>query len=58
METRFNLGDIAVEVALKNIKNIHLSVYPPVGAVKISAPLHMNLETIRIWLMSGSGVFA
>ena len=35
------LNDIVVDVTLKKIKNIHLSVYPN-GKVKVSAPLRMN----------------
>ncbi len=29
METRLELGDLSIEVVLKDIKNIHLSVDPP-----------------------------
>ncbi|WP_445220486.1 hypothetical protein ACKWRH_10725 [Bradyrhizobium sp. Pa8] len=36
--TTLELGQIAVEVVKKDIKNIHLSVYPPAGRVLISAP--------------------
>jgi predicted metal-dependent hydrolase len=46
------LGDIAVEVVLKSIKNIHLSVYPPQGGVRIAAPLRMDLNTIRVFAAS------
>lgn len=49
---QIELGDITVEVTLKDIKNIHLSVYPPIGRVKIAAPLRMELETIRIFAIS------
>lgn len=49
---QINLGDIVVDVVLKNIKNIHLSVYPPSGKVRIAAPLRMNLDTIRIYAIS------
>ncbi|WP_295452324.1 hypothetical protein [uncultured Thiodictyon sp.] len=31
MAAAFYLGDIAVDVVFKDIKNIHLSVYPPDG---------------------------
>ncbi|WP_020585438.1 M48 family metallopeptidase [Desulfobacter curvatus] len=48
----FQLGDLPVEVVHKNIKNVHLSVYPPSGKVKVSAPLHMELETIRVFVIS------
>jgi predicted metal-dependent hydrolase len=52
---KIELGDIAVEVVKKDIKNVHLSVYPPVGRVKISAPLRMKLETIRVYAISKLG---
>jgi predicted metal-dependent hydrolase len=41
------LGDIEIDVVRKNIKNVHLSVCPLTGKVRISAPLRMNLDTIR-----------
>ena len=51
MLSEIKLGDIVVTVTLKKIKNIHLSVYPH-GEVKVSAPLHMNQETVRAFLIS------
>jgi len=47
-----HLGDITVEVIQKDIKNVHLSVYPPFGQVKIAAPERMDLDTIRIYAIS------
>ena len=38
MVTQIELGDIAVDVVFKDIKNVHLSVHPPTGRVRISAP--------------------
>jgi predicted metal-dependent hydrolase len=52
MVTQIELGDITVDVVLKDIKNIHLSVYPPSGRVRISAPSRMSLNTIRIFTIS------
>lgn len=46
------LGDLIIEVEQKDIKNIHLSVYPPAGAVKISAPERMDLDSIRVYAIS------
>lgn len=46
------LGNIAVDVVLKDIKNVHLSVYPPSGRVRISAPSRMSLDTIRVFAIS------
>ena len=55
MVTQVKLGDIAVDVVKKDIKNIHLSVYPPTGRVRISAPLRMELDTIRVFAISKLG---
>ena len=52
---QLNLGEITIEVELKDIKNIHLSVYPPNGRVRIAAPLRMDLDTIRIYAISKLG---
>lgn len=52
MVTQIELGDIKVDVVLKDIKNIHLSVYPPTGRVRISAPARMSLDTIRVFAIS------
>jgi predicted metal-dependent hydrolase len=43
---------VLIEVEKKNIKNIHLSVYPPNGRVRISAPKRMDLDTIRVFAIS------
>ena len=47
-----DLDEIVISVVQKNIKNVHLSVYPPMGNVRISAPLRMNLDTIRVFAIS------
>ena len=52
MVETIDLGEIAVDVVKKDIKNIHLSVHPPSGRVSISAPLRMKLETIRSFAIS------
>ena len=55
MVRRINLGDIAVDVIQKGIKNIHLSVHPPTGKVRIAAPLRMDVDTIRVFAISKLG---
>jgi predicted metal-dependent hydrolase len=55
MVMMIELGEIAVEVVKKDIKNIHLSVYPPTGGIRIAAPLRMNIETIRVFAVSKLG---
>jgi predicted metal-dependent hydrolase len=55
MVNQLRLGEIAVDVVLKDIKNVHLSVYPPTGRVRISAPQRMKLGTIRLFAISKLG---
>ncbi len=50
--SQIKLGDIAVDVVLKDIKNVHLSVHPPTGRVRISAPKRMSIDTIRVFAIS------
>ena len=52
MVSQIKLGDIVVDVVLKDIKNVYLSVYPPSGQVRITAPEHMNLDTVRVFAVS------
>ena len=52
MKNKIEFGDITADVVLKDIKNIHLSVYPPSGNVRISAPLHMNIDTVRVFALT------
>lgn len=49
---KFILGGVSIEVIQKEIQNLHLSVYPPNGRVKISAPKKMDMDTIRIYTIS------
>ncbi|MET4103978.1 putative metal-dependent hydrolase [Roseovarius sp. MBR-78] len=55
MVRELRLGDISVDVVLKDIKNVHLSVHPPTGRVRIAAPRSMTLETIRLFAISRLG---
>lgn len=52
MAALITLGDIAVDVVFKDIKHIHLSVYPPDGKVRIAAPTRLSLETLRVFAVS------
>jgi len=52
MTTQINLGDIAVDVVFKDIKNIHLGVYPPDGKVRVAAPARTSLDTLRVFVIS------
>ena len=47
-----SIGNINIEVIKKNIKNLHLAVYPPDGRVRIAAPEKMKDDVIRIFAVS------
>jgi predicted metal-dependent hydrolase len=46
------LGDIAIAVTRKEIKNVHLSVHPPDGRVTMSAPIGTRPEVARAYAIS------
>jgi len=46
------LDNIEIEILKKNIKNIHLTVHPPYGTVKLSVPERMNNEAINEFAIS------
>lgn len=55
MRATIRLGDIAVDVVRKDIRNLHLSVHPPTGRVTISAPTHLGAEAIRAFAITRLG---
>ena len=55
MMTKIKLGTIEAEVTFKEIKNVHLSVHPPLGRVRIAAPSRMKLDTVRVFAISKLG---
>jgi predicted metal-dependent hydrolase len=46
------VNKIPVEVEWKNIKNIHLTVYPPDARVHISAPMAMTADSVRLYVIT------
>ena len=45
---KLQVRDLAVEVVRKDIKNLHLGVYPPDGRVRVAAPVGTGDEVIRL----------
>ena len=43
-----DIQGIAVEVVRKDIKNLHVGVYPPNGRVRVAAPLRLDDEAVRL----------
>lgn len=46
------INNIKIDIVRKNIKNIHLAVYPPTGRIRIAAPLRVNDDSIRLFAIS------
>jgi len=46
------IGDISVNIIQKRIKNMHLSVLPPDGHVRVSVPISVEEQAIKIFVIS------
>lgn len=49
------VGGFHVEVRFKPIKNLHVGVYPPDGRVRVSAPERLDLEAVRMAIVTRIG---
>jgi predicted metal-dependent hydrolase len=55
MQETIHLGEIAILVTRKAIKNVHLSVHPPDGRVTLTAPTSTRLDVARAYAISRLG---
>lgn len=51
---KLEVNGFQVDVSIKNIKNLHLTVNPPDGRVVVSAPPKIGLEQIKFQVMAKS----
>ena len=49
---QLSISNFKIDIVRKSIKNMHLSVYPPTGRVRIAVPLNVVDETIRLFAIS------
>src|ERR1043165_4697128 len=49
------ISGIPVEIVHKDIKNLHVGVYPPIGRVRVAAPLRLKPEAVRLAVVSRLG---
>ena len=42
------VAGLGVDVVYKDIKNLHISVYPPIGRVRVAAPHRLDEDAIRL----------
>jgi len=47
---QIEISGITIEVQKKNIKNLHLVVAPPDGRVRVSAPMHLSDDSIKMFV--------
>ena len=45
---KIEVNGLIVDVVRKDIKNLHLGVYPPNGRVRVAAPLRVDDEAVRL----------
>ena len=49
---QIEISDVCVDVVRKDIKNMHLAVYPPTGRVRLAVPLRVNDEVARLFAIT------
>lgn len=50
-----SIGNVSIGVVRKDIKNMHLAVYPPKGRIRLSAPAKTDYEVLRLFAISKLG---
>ena len=49
---QITVNELAVDVVRKDIKNVHIAVYPPDGRVRVAVPLRVDDEAVRLAVIS------
>jgi predicted metal-dependent hydrolase len=49
------IGALSIEVVRKDIKNLHLGVYPPNGRIRVAAPLVVDDDAVRLAVIDKLG---
>ena len=52
---RIDVQGTPVEVVRKDIKNLHVGVYPPSGRVRVAAPVRLDEDAVRLAVISRLG---
>ena len=52
---KITVSGLPVEIVRKNIKNLHLGVYPPAGRVRVAAPFRVSNEAVRLAVVGKLG---
>lgn len=52
---QITVGSLEIDIVRKEIKNLHLAVYPPDGRVRIATPLNTDDDAVRLFVISKMG---
>lgn len=55
MNETLKIGSIDIEVHRKDVKNLNITVHPPLGDVRVSVPLHMTETSVRMAIIGRLG---
>ena len=55
MTTEISVAGVAVVVVRKQVKNLHIGVYPPDGQVRVAAPLAVSDDAVRLAIIDKLG---
>ncbi len=50
-----HVGGVPIEIVRKDIKNLHVGVYPPCGRVRVAVPLRLDDDAVRLAVVSRLG---
>ena len=53
--SRLTINNLRVEIVRKDIKNLHLGVYPPNGRVRVATPHRVNDDAVRLAVIAKLG---
>jgi hypothetical protein len=51
-QEELKIGELSIDLIRKDIKNMHLAVYPPTGRVRLAVPKSTPYETVRLFAIS------
>lgn len=52
---QITIGNVEIDVIRKDIKNMHLAVYPPNGHIRLAVPNKTDFEVVRLFAISKLG---
>jgi len=54
-QRRISVNGLRVEIVRKDIKNLHLGVYPPGGRIRVAVPLRVSDDAVRLAVIGKLG---